>query len=192
MLKDHPGPHGVPHRSDRIIVSPASAGGFQCPHEILIGQSLSTTHGRRSRSPNGSISSHETKVRCGIMAIRVHSFGKCLLNTSILPQSGPFFGVMTPFFAISVRWGQFSGTGPVPPRKTACGRAILGENFFSGVLQTLSLQASTTPEKAQFRLGGALATSLRKLADLQALRFFRRERFAIAFLTIPLTSWAGE
>ena len=29
MLKDNPGQHGVPHRSDRVIIPPATAGGFE-------------------------------------------------------------------------------------------------------------------------------------------------------------------
>jgi hypothetical protein len=40
MLKDNPGQHGIPHRSDRIIIPPAPAGRFEGSHQILIGQSV--------------------------------------------------------------------------------------------------------------------------------------------------------
>jgi hypothetical protein len=38
MLKDNPGQHRVPYRSDRVIIPPATAGGFEGAHQILIGQ----------------------------------------------------------------------------------------------------------------------------------------------------------
>ena len=40
MLKDNAGQHRVPHRSDRVIVPPATAGGFEGLHQILIGQGV--------------------------------------------------------------------------------------------------------------------------------------------------------
>ncbi len=40
MLKDNASQHGVPYRSDRVIIPPATAGDFEGTHQILIGQGV--------------------------------------------------------------------------------------------------------------------------------------------------------